>query len=246
MKVLILAAGYGTRLYPLIKDTPKPLLEVHRRPLIDYILDTVQDHKPLTEVLVVSNDKFYSYFEAWALEKRKTFPVDITIINDGTKTPEDRLGSIGDIHFVLRQEDIQDDLLVVGGDNLFDFNISEYCQFSQSHGRSVTIGVYDIGKIEEAAKFGVVALDKTGKITSFEEKPKSPKSSLIAMCFYYLPRNSLQLIPAYIEETKKSDKAGDYIKWLCAKQDVYGFQFLGKWYDIGSIESYQEAKKAFK
>ncbi|MCA9405154.1 MAG: nucleotidyltransferase family protein [Candidatus Omnitrophica bacterium] len=246
MKVLILAAGYGTRLKELGENTPKALLPINDRPLLNYVLDKLQILEGLTEIIVVTNNKFFGHFEQWAQEQKDSCPHPITVVNDGTMTPEDRLGSIGDMDYVLKHHPVDEDLLVVGGDNLFDYNLDEYTRFAQSKGDAVTIGLYDIGNIEEARLFGVVAVDDHQKVVSFEEKPAKPKSSLVAMCFYYLPKNSLGLIGQYLVESQKSDKAGDYIIWLCKKFDVYGFKFTGKWYDIGSIEAYKEAADKFK
>ena len=245
MKVLILAAGYGTRLAELGENRPKPLLDINGQPLIYYILEKIKDIDLLNEVIVVTNDKFYTTFTEWAQEQ-KDFVVPINIVNDGTKSPEERLGSIGDINFVLQQDIVNDDLLVVGGDNLFDYNVDEYIAFSREKKPGITIGLYDLGGLEDADKYGVVELDSEGQLTSFEEKPANPKSSLIAMCFYHFPKETLAQIQTYIEETQKTDKAGDYIQWLHNKKLVYGFKFTGTWYDIGSIESYKEAQEAFR
>ena len=242
MKSLILAAGYGTRLYPLVKDTPKALLEVNKKTLINHILDKIKTLDGLSEVIVVTNDKFYIHFEQWA-QKQKGFPHRIHIVNDGTQTNEDRLGSIGDIDFVLKQENISDDLLIIGSDNLFDYNLADYLEFARQKAPEVTIGLYDIENFEEAKKFGVVQFNSSNKIISFEEKPQQPKSTLIAMCFYYLPKQSLDLVSQYLKESRKSDMAGDYIKWLLQRNDVYGFKFTWLWYDIGSVEDYREAQK---
>ncbi len=244
MKVLILAAGYGTRLYPLVKNVPKALLEINEKPLINYILDRISNLNGLNEVIIVTNDKFYSIFKEWA-QKQKAFRFPIKVINDGTKTPEDRLGSIGDIEFALKQGKSDDDVLVIGSDNLFDYNIDEYVLFAQKKSPSISIGLYDIDDLGAATRFGVVTLGNDNKIASFEEKPKKPRSSLVAMCFYYLPKNSLGLIGDYLLECGKSDTAGDYIRWLVGNNAVYGFKFIGKWYDIGSIEAYEEAQEKF-
>lgn len=244
MKVLILAAGYGTRLQALGLNNSKPLLEVGGQPLINFILDKVKNLPNLDQVLVVTNDKFFKSFEEWA-KKQTQFPYKIVIVNDGTKTPEDRLGSIGDIEFVIRNKNVNDDILVVGGDNLFDYSLEGYLKFSSGK-TGVTIGLYDIGDLDQATKFGVVATDKNGKIISFEEKPQKPKSTLIAMCCYYLPKDSLPVVAQYLKASGKNDTAGDYIRWLSERKDVFGFKFIGKWYDIGSIESYKEAQQVFK
>ena len=245
MKALILAAGYGTRLYSLVKNTPKALLEINKRPLVDYILDRIKDISSLDELILVTNDKFYSIFQEWA-DQQEAFPHAIQVINDGTKTPEDRLGSIGDIEFALKETEIDDDVLVIGGDNLFDYNIAEYIEFAEAKSPSVSIGLYDVGDLKEATKFGIAGLDGNSKIVSFEEKPEEPQSTLVAMCFYYLPRNSLGLINDYLVESKKSDTAGDYIRWIYQKNNVYGFKFTGMWYDIGSVEAYKEAQEKFR
>ena len=244
MKVLILAAGYGTRLYPLVKDTPKPLLQVAKKPLINHLMDKIAGFEDLKEVLVVTNNKFHTHFLQWA-EKNKKFSAAIHIINDGTNSPEDRLGSVGDIRFVLQNHKVSDDLLVLGGDNLFDYELTGYIRFAQEKKPQVTIGLYDIGDIKEAKNFGVVQIDKSGKVISFEEKPAAPKSSLIAMCSYYFPKSSLGLVEEYLQKSKRADQAGDYIRWLSEEKGVYGFKFQGKWYDIGSVESYKEAQVKF-
>lgn len=244
MKVLILAAGYGTRLYPVVKDDPKALLEVQGKSLVNYIVEKVETLEELTEIILVTNEKFYKTFEQWK-EKQPKSSYALTILNDKTESNEDRLGSIGDIDFTLNNMDIDEDLLVIGGDNLFDYSLNDYVSFCRDNSPSVSIGLYDVESLEEATKFGVVEIDEKGKIVSFEEKPEKPKSTLIGMCCYYLPKKSLGQIDQYLLESGKSDRAGDYIKWLCEKNDVYGYKFKGKWYDIGSIESYQEAQKAF-
>ena len=244
MKILILAAGYGTRLYPLVKDTPKPLLDISGRPLIDYILDQVRTLEGLTEVFVVTNNKFFEVFQEWT-KTHGQFSVPITVVNDGTRSPDDRLGSVGDIHFVIQQKKVNEDLLVIGGDNLFDEDFHGFFSFAKGKSPHAAIGVYDIHNIKDASKFGVVDTDKYGKIISFEEKPEKPKSSLIAMCVYYFPQPTLGLVSKYLGQSHKADKAGDYIKWISSQGDVYAFQFRGKWYDIGSIESYKEAQEKF-
>ncbi|MCX5680989.1 MAG: nucleotidyltransferase family protein [Candidatus Omnitrophica bacterium] len=246
MKVLILAAGYGTRLYPLTKDKPKPLLPIEdNKPLINYLIENVKGAKALNEIYIITNDKFYGKFQEWALQCKKS-PVKITVVNDGTTTPEGRRGSIGDIDFAIKTHKVNEDILVIGGDNLFNFKADQFFNFAMTKTDKVTLGLYQIKDVNMAKHFGVVAMDANGVVTSFEEKPQHPKSNLIAMCFYYMPKNTLSLITQYIVGGGKVDLAGDYIRWLCEQKRLCGFQFQGSWYDIGSLEAYHEAQEDFK
>jgi glucose-1-phosphate thymidylyltransferase len=242
MKALILAAGYGTRLASIIKDIPKPLIPVGHRPLIDYVVDKLADIKPLSEIVVVSNNKFTSHFQKWAASRSG---LKIRIVNDTTNTPEERLGSVGDIRFVWQKESSLQDWLIIGGDNLFDGNLSHFMDSAISKSPAMSIGVYDIKETQAATKFGVVAVDANQKIISFQEKPKNPATSLIAMCLYYFPKQTLDYLKEYLSESKAVDAAGSYIQWLSEKKNVYGFQFSEKWYDIGSVESLNDARNHF-
>ena len=244
MKVLILAAGYGTRLQAIAKDTPKPLLPINQKPMIDFIINEISQISGITEYVVVTNNKFFGYFQKWQ-NQQGGLKSRIRIVNDGTSSNEDRLGSVGDMRFVWEKEKAPDDWLVVGGDNLFDFNLSAYMKLARAKAPAVTVGVYDIKDISQAPQFGIVLLDKNGKIVSFEEKPKKPKSTLVTMCFYYFPKDTIGLIGRYLKETSSADAAGGYIKWLSQNKEVYGFQFQGTWYDIGSVEAYHDAQKHF-
>ena len=245
MQALILAAGYGTRLYPLTQNTPKPLLPIQGKPLIDYLLEKVEGLGSLHRVIVVTNKKFYPHFHDWA-QGHKNWKTPISIVNDGTDSNEARLGSMGDINFVLNKEAGAEDLLVLGGDNLFDQGLDEFMPTAQTKSPKVTIGLFDLKDKQAARHFGVVGLDEQKRVVSFEEKPQNPRSSLIGMCLYYFPKDSLPLIPEYLRNSKKADTSGEYIKWLSQREDVYAVVFPGKWYDIGSLEAYAEAQKNFK
>jgi len=246
MKALILAAGYGTRLYPLTINLPKPLLLVSRRPMINFLLDKLVAIKGLKEIYVVTNDKFSSNFEKWRKHLEPDFrKLRIKVLNDGTKSPEDRRGAIGDIQFAISKEDIRTDLLVLGGDNLFTFGIEDFICFARKHSPRTSIGLFDIHHKEEAVKFGVVKLDQQCRISSFLEKPGHPKSTLIAMCLYYFPKESLGRIGKYLHSGKRKDASGSYISWLYKQEPVFGYVFYGEWFDIGHIDSYSKAKKAF-
>lgn len=245
MKALILAAGYATRLYPLTKDYPKPLLKVGRRPIIDYIIDKISKIKDIDEIIVVTNSKFMPVFKKWAsgLKTKKK----IALVDDLTKSQAGRLGAIADMHFGITQKGIRDDLLVVGGDNLFDGALDDFLSFAKSKKKSPVIGAYDIKSKEEAKKYGVLKLNSANRIIDFKEKPKAPDSTLIAMCLYYFPAQRLGLIKEYLaNKASKHDATGFYIDWLRSKKEVYGFVFNGRWYDIGHHDVYNQAKENFK
>jgi glucose-1-phosphate thymidylyltransferase len=244
MKVLILAGGYGTRLYPVIKDIPKALLEVCGKTLIDHTLDKFSRIPGINEIIVVTNAKFYGLLSTWA-QGRANKPFPIRVINDGTHTPEDRLGAIGDILFVLGLIGMSSDLVVAGSDNLFNYSIDDFFTFGGAKAPSVTIGCYDLQDLGQATKYGVIELDPSGKVLSMEEKPKNPRSTLISMCLYYFPKESLSNLQAFIDETNNPDTTGGYLQWLHKKTPIYGFKFSGKWYDIGSLESYNDAQANF-
>ena len=244
MKALILAAGYATRLYPLTKEYPKPLLVVENRPIINYIIDKLNKIDGIDEIIIVTNDKFISYFKKWAkgIDIAKT----ITLANDLTKNHSDKLGAIGDMDFVIDKEKINDDLLVVGGDNLFDSELDNFLRFVKRVGQSPVIGVYDIKDKTAAKKYGIVETDPRKVIVNFEEKPENPRSTLAAMCVYYFPKSTLGFIKDYLwSKHDKRDATGFYIDWLRRKTTVYAFRFGGRWYDIGDHHFYDQAKKKF-
>jgi glucose-1-phosphate thymidylyltransferase len=242
MKALILAAGYATRLYPLTKEYPKPLLAVGKQPIINYILDKLQALEEIDEIIVVTNSKFILRFKKWAklLKPR----VALRLVDDLTKSLDDRLGAIGDMHFAIEKSRIADDLLVIGGDNLFDADLTGFVSFAktQSAGHP-TIGVYELKDKSEARNYGVIKLDQDRRVIDFQEKPRYPESSLVAMCLYYFPRSKLGLIGEYLQHKgDKRDATGFYIAWLKQREPVYGFIFTGNWYDIGDHKFYNRAK----
>ncbi len=244
MKALILAAGYATRLYPLTKKYPKPLLEVGGRPIIDYIVDKLSAVAGVNEIYVVTNSKFIAAFRKW---KRSVKPAKkVTLVNDLTTDNRDRLGAIGDINFVAKRKKLQDDLLVIGGDNLFSGKLDGFLDFSKSHAPDVSIGLYRLKHKKDASRYGVATLDRQKKITSFQEKPKSPRSDLVAMCLYYIPRKSLPLIHVYLQgEVRRADATGSYVAWLKDRTDVFGYVFGGAWFDIGDFKYLNSAKEKF-
>jgi glucose-1-phosphate thymidylyltransferase len=245
MKVIILAAGYATRLYPLTLTQPKPLLPVAGKPMIDYVLDNMAPIEGIDRVCIVTNAKFASHFQAWADDYRANKKaLEFSIINDGSTDDTNKLGAIGDLHLVLRQENIDDDIIVVAGDNLFSESLAGFGSFCRQEDGPV-LGVYDVGSLEQATKYGVVDLNESGHIHSFVEKPAEPASTLIGIALYYYPKSVLPLIHQYIAEGNNPDQPGRLVQWLFPRIPVRTWSVPGIWYDIGSRETLEEANRIF-
>jgi len=243
MKALILAAGYATRLYPLTKDMPKPLLDVAGKPIIDYIIDKIKAVKAIDEVVIVSNNKFSAQFKAW-LDNKPKETLKYKLVNDGSNTVEDRLGAVGDIDLSIKECAVKDDLLIVAGDNLFDFNLNDFIAFSRKNSPYHAICLYhDENQLTDLSRFGIVQVDSNSMVTDFEEKPKAPKSRFIATCVYFIPKQKVHLIDAYMKQGNHRDTPGSYIKWLTKQDRVYGNVCNGTWFDLGDVDALKEASR---
>lgn len=240
MKAVILAAGYATRLRPLTDQVPKQLLRVGGRPILDRLLDKVEAVDALDAVYVVTNQRFASDFDRWALGRSASLPV--TVVDDGTLTNDDRLGAIGDIALTVRSEALdRDDLLVIAGDNLFDFDVADFVDFWRAKAPASAVAVYDVGDPELARQYGVVALDSSDRVLSFVEKPDVPSSTLAATATYLYHRDHVPLIGEYLREGNPPDQPGNLVAWLHSRRPVYGFRLPGEWFDIGTPEQLLEA-----
>jgi glucose-1-phosphate thymidylyltransferase len=245
MKIVILAAGYATRLYPLTLNCPKPLLDVAGKPMIDHVLDNLAPISGLDRVCLVTNAKFAAQFQQWAESYRSAkAKLDFTVINDGSTDDSNKLGAIGDLHLVLTRERIDDDIIVVAGDNLFSEPLEAFGAFCRKQ-KAPVLGVYDVGSLQEAQKYGVVKLGAEGTLLSFEEKPKKPASTLIGIALYFYPRATLPLIKQYVAEGNNPDQPGRLVQWLYPRTPVYTWKVPGLWYDIGSKETLAEANRIF-
>jgi glucose-1-phosphate thymidylyltransferase len=239
LKAVILAAGYGTRLGELTENLPKPLLPIADRPLVEHIIDKIKEIDEINEIIIVSNHKFISNFEEW----RDNFDKNIKILDDGSTNNENRLGAIKDMIFAL--EDTAEDVLVIAGDNLIEFNMEEFYDFFKEKDTHV-ITAYDLEDKEKVKeKYGVVVLDDKSKAIDFQEKPKEPKSALRCICCYIFKKGIIDLLNEYITDNNP-DATGFFIEWLIKKTDVYVYSFKEQVCDIGNIESYKKAIETYK
>jgi len=246
MNILILAAGYATRLYPLTENRAKPLLEVAGKPMIEWVLNNLAPIPDIDRVYVVTNNKFAKSFEDWASDyKARGAKMDFTIVNDGSMSDSDKLGAIGDIHHVLKTQGISDkDLLVVAGDNLFSQPVTGFAEAGRNH--PATLALYDVGNLEEIRKYNNISVDETGAITHFEEKPANPTSTKTGIALYYYRKDVLPLIETYVAEGNNTDQPGRLVQWLYPRIKVGTWDVPGTWFDIGSKETLIEANEVFR
>jgi glucose-1-phosphate thymidylyltransferase len=243
MNVLILAAGYATRLYPLTLNKAKPLLAVGGKPIIEWLVDNLAGVPDLETIYVVTNDKFATDFQAWSQSYQKRHPeFKFKIVNDGSTNDDDKLGAIGDINFVVNQENLsQTSLLIAAGDNLFTNSLIDFVEYARN--TDVTVAAYDVGDSEAIKKYGNVAVDADGIITRFEEKPQKPQGTLAAIALYYYPPAVLSLLRTYLAAGNNADQPGRFVQWLYTRKPVKTFQIKGRWLDIGSKETLENADK---
>jgi glucose-1-phosphate thymidylyltransferase len=227
VKALILAAGYATRLSPLTDDFPKGLLPVGGRPIVDWIVDNIRRAR-IDDIRLVTNARFAPLFEDWSDA--------VTILDDGTSTNETRLGAIGDIEFA----DLDDDALIVAGDNLFEYELADLVAFWRKREGSA-VAVHDVGSKELAKKYGVIDVDADGRIVDFAEKPEVPASTLVATATYLYTRAHLQLVDTYLAGGNPPDQPGRFVAWLHRREPVYAYRFDGGWFDVGDIGQLLEA-----
>ena len=242
MKAIILAAGYATRLYPLTKDRPKALLPVGGKPIIEYIVDQMAEMPAITDIYVVSNHKFFSHFKDWAQSRQSR--QRIIVLDDGTTTEENRLGAIGDIQFAIEQGAIDDDLIIVAGDNLFTFSLADYYAYYKAVDRDC-LAAKTLDDIALLRQFAVAVVDENDKVVSLEEKPADPQSNIGVYAVYFYKKETVPMFKQYLKEGNKPDAPGYFAQWLCRQKDVRVYMMPGECYDVGTVRSYELVQRLF-
>jgi len=243
MITIILAAGYGTRLYPLTLNKPKALLEVGKKTILDRLVENITRIGSCGKIYIVTNEKFHRNFGDWA--GNAGYPVPIEAVNDGTLSNETRLGAIGDINFVLEKVKPSEDLLITGSDNLFDLELEDFVKFASLKRPHPSIVLVDVKDTELAKKYGICSLDGESRVLSFEEKPEVPGSTLAATALYFVPKESINGIYEYVKTDLPKDAPGNLMKWFAREYALYGFVMDKEWYDIGDKESLRKADEEF-
>lgn len=241
MKCLILAAGYATRLYPLTENFPKPLLKVGNKTILDWLIDDIDGAGLVDEYIVISNHKFAHHFQNWAAEKLQK----VTVVDDGTSSNETRLGAVCDIQFAIDQLGLDDDMLVIAGDNLLDFSLQRFARYAKEKGTSCIMRFYEPNDTK-LLKCGVVTTDETDRVLRMTEKSPTPETHWCCPPFYYYTKDDARLVKKGIESGCGTDAPGSYIAWLCTQTAVHAMEMPGRRYDIGNLQSYEQVQKDYQ
>jgi len=243
MKCIILVAGYATRMYPLTENLPKSLLPLAGKTILEHILAKVEEVSEIDEIILVSNAKFFQQFSDFISKYRGSKPV--SIVNDGTWDNEHRLGAVADLGLAIERRQIDNDVLVLAGDNLFDFSLRDFVAYFHTVNADC-ITTYIEKNIEALQRTGVVELDLSGRVLSFEEKPKNPKSNNAVPPFYIYTNATIKVVQQFLHSGKNYDAPGQLVSWLVEQQPIYAYNFKGKRYDIGLLANFEEVKQKFK
>lgn len=236
IKAIVLAGGTAERLMPITDKIPKPLIEIAGRPMIDYIMEGLE-RSGITDICVSTNERFASNFQKWLAESGFSAKIMVENMPNGRK-----LGAIAGLAFVLEKTGIDDDCMIIAGDNLFGFSLHDFIDFYNNK-KVPVVGVHALEDREAAKSFGVVTINSENKITEFQEKPMNPKSNLIATACYLFPKNALKMILRYLEEGNSKDSPGYFLEWLSKKTEVQAFVFTDYWFDVGTHESLKAARE---
>lgn len=246
MKVIVLAAGYGTRMGKISEHTPKPLLPVGGKPIIEYLFNHLDSIPDLSQIQIITNNKYFSAFKQWETDfkSRRNGHFSLNILNDLSVSNETRLGAIGDLNFLLNQIPIAEDVLISAGDNLYQFDFTAFYDFFRAK-QSDCISIFKIENPELLRRTGVVEIDASDRVIGFEEKPAQPKSSYACPPLYFLQAATLKLIPEYLQQGNNPDAPGNFISWLYRQKPVYAFKPVGQRLDVGNLETYHQANAMY-
>ena len=244
MKCVLLAAGYATRMYPLTENFPKPLLEVGGKTILDWIVDDLASGGKIDSYVVISNHKFLPHFEKWvALKRSQGFAMEL--LDDGSTDNDNRLGAVKDIEFAIDDLKLDDDLLVLAGDNVMNFSFNSFVSYFEEK-QTTCIMRYRVPGLKGPCKFGVATVDSSGRVLNMVEKPQVPESEWAVPPFYIYKRSDLNLFAKGIGSGCKTDAPGSFIEWLCKQTVVHAYEMPGQRFDVGSIEGYEKIRTEYR
>ncbi len=240
MKVVLLCAGYATRMYPLTRDLPKPLLEVAGAPILTHLLERTAGLPGVDEVIAVGNHRFAARLERWRAGANS--PVPIRVLDDGSTDESNRLGALGDLAFAARTVPLAGhDALVAAGDNLVLFDLAPMARaFAQRRAPQLATRVAPADA--RSSRYGEVTIDAAGRVTRFREKPADPHSGLASIGLYFLPASVWPRLERYLAEGGNPDALGHFFAWLVERTAVFAEPIGGAWWDIGDLDSLADAR----
>jgi len=242
MVCIVLAAGYATRLYPLTENFPKPLLEVQGISILDRLVDDLDKCKKITKYVIVSNHRYIEHFNSWQKNKKLSAPV--VILDDGSVSNETRLGAVKDVYFAIESEKIDEDVIVIAGDNVLDFSLNKLVGYYGEKGSTCIMRYFEESE-EKLRKCGVVKVSEQDEVLEMKEKPQKPESHWCVPPFYIYAKNDVPMVKKGIDEGCGTDAPGSFIAWLCTETRVYAMEMPGSRFDIGNLESYERAQKEY-
>ena len=208
-------------------------LPVGERTVIDEIFADLEADDRIDEVFVSTNERFADTFEAYIADSEFEKP---TLSIEETVEEDEKFGVVGALAQLVDREGVDDDLVVVAGDNMISFDIGDFTDFFEDKG-TPTLAAYDVGSLERAKSYGLVELDGD-RVVDFQEKPDDPKSTLVSIACYAFPAGTLPDLATYLENDNNPDEPGWFLQWLQSREAVHAFTFDGAWYDIGTADSY--------
>ncbi|MFC7324400.1 sugar phosphate nucleotidyltransferase [Halorubrum rutilum] len=236
MKAVVLAGGYATRLWPITEHRPKMFLPVGDNTVIDEIFEDLEADERVDEVFVSTNERFADTFDEYLTDspfEKPTLSVEETVEED------EKFGVVGALEQLVDREDVDDDLIVVAGDNMISFDLADFTDFFESKG-TPTLAAYDVGDRERAKSYGLVQLDGD-EVIDFQEKPEDPQSTLVSIACYAFPAETLPKLTTYLDDDNNPDEPGWFLQWLQRRGAVHAYTFDGAWFDIGTADSYLDA-----
>ncbi len=239
IKAVVLCGGFAKRLWPLTLEKAKPLLEVGGKPIMNYIVEKLEKMGEINEIIISTNAKFEPVFKEWV---QKYGFEKLKFVIEGAHSEEEKLGSIAGIDFAINLAKIDEDCIILAGDNIFSFEVRDFIEFFRQK-KAPVVAVFDVKDVEKAKGYGIVEIDDKNKIIEFDEKPEQPKSTLASTGCYIFPKDTLKLFSEYLKQSKKKDAPGFFLEWLHKKQDVFGYVFSDYWFDIGNKEALEETRK---
>jgi glucose-1-phosphate thymidylyltransferase len=240
---LILCGGFATRLEPITLFVPKPLLPVGGRPIVDYIVHNVAD-AGVNRIVFSTNMKFADQFQYWINHKRANeIRNEVELVVEPSMNHGEKFGAVKGINYTIEKAGLNDDLLIVAGDNFYNFSLSKMIKhFKAEH--KPTIALHDIKSKDEARRFGVVTANGH-RVIGFEEKPEHPKSTLVSTGIYIFPKDMLHKFKEYVSDGNNPDAPGYFIQWLIKTNEMHCVVHEEEWFDIGTLETYKKVVEEY-